>query len=279
MRARYESIYASNQQTRKMQASTKSDSNASKRIGRYLLANPKRGICFHAGDPSFNPITYAYVDASLMEDSISGVAVYIGIPNFETHENLNGAVISFTKKETEKVTSTMHSEMICVERGIKTLDYATDTREESGFPPLGPSILFTDNTPGMKFLSGTGTAGNRQTRHLRRRVAWIKEALLQRRIVLRHVPSSLNCADLLTKGLGRVLHERHAKNLLGDPRDIKFPGHYYCGCTRLDDCVRCRGCVKHHCLCDKAKPQGAEPNEAVAGKSAIWGAAAKPAVS
>jgi hypothetical protein len=202
MRARYESIYAINQQTRKMQASTKSDSNASKRIGRYFLANPKRGICFHAGDPSFNPITYAYVDASLMDGSISGVAVFIGIPNYETHENINGAVIAFTKKATEKVTSTMLSEMIVVERGIKTIDYVNNICEESGFPPVGSSILFTDNDPEMRFLSGTGTAGTRQTRHLRRRVAWIKEALLQRRFILRHVPSSLNCADLLTKPLG-----------------------------------------------------------------------------
>ena len=116
MRARLPEIYAINCRTNKMAASTKFDHEANKRLGRHLLVNPREGITFHAGHASFNPITYAYVDASLMDRSISGIAVFIGIPNFKTHENLNGAVLALTKTEPEAVTSTMHSEMIVIER-------------------------------------------------------------------------------------------------------------------------------------------------------------------
>jgi hypothetical protein len=34
-------------------------------------------------------------------------------------------------------------------------------------------------------------------------------------IVLRHIPSTINCADDLTKPLGYVLHMRHVRRLMG----------------------------------------------------------------
>ena len=226
MHVRYASMYAINCRIKKMSKSNKFDSEANKRLARYFLNNAKRGLTFHKGDASFNPLTYAYVDAPLMVHSISGVAVFIGIPNYKTHENLNPAVIAYTKKESEAVTSTMHAELIVVERGIKSLDHVNNIREESGFPPPHESLLFTDNDPGISFVSNLGKC-SRQTRHLRRRFRFIQEAVSHRRVIIRHVPSKLNVADILTKPLGRVLFERHSKNLMGDPRDIPFPSTYY----------------------------------------------------
>jgi hypothetical protein len=109
----------------------------------------------------------------------------------------------------------MGAEMLAIERAAKALEWVMHLREEAGFPQSSPGIIFTDSLSSIKFIENTGAAPNRQTRHLRRRVAKIREALAINMIALKFVPGALNCADVLTKPLGRVFHFRHCKNLQG----------------------------------------------------------------
>ena len=251
IRCRYDALFPINTRCKNMSAPNVFDDKCCKRLARFFLGEPMKGLTFHMGTPSINPLTYSYVDCSLYVQSVSGVGTFIGLPNFKTHENLNAAVIAFTKTETEAVVSTMHGEILAIGHGVLTSDHVTNLREEAGFPQQGPAIIFTDNDPAIRFLSDSGSVPSRQTRHLRRRVEFIKEAIRTRRVVLRYVPTHLNCADLLTKPLDRVLHERHSKNLMGSTDDVRFGPNYPCGCTPKNICRQCYGCFAHFCDCEK----------------------------
>jgi hypothetical protein len=161
--------------------------------------------------------SYCYVDASHYVRSISGVALFMGHPDPDTHINDSAAIMVLTKIEKVAVSSSMEAELLAIERGVLALEWLMNFREEAGYPQTDQGILFTDSLSAIKFLENTGSAPNRQTRHLRRRVAKIRENIEHNMVVLRFVPGALNCADVLTKPLARVLHFRHCNNLMGYP--------------------------------------------------------------
>jgi hypothetical protein len=160
-------------------------------------------------------ITYAYCDASYHERCTSGIAVFIGTPDYITHVNRSAAVICQSKRETSPALSVMEAEMYAICRAVLACIWLEDYRREMGYPQSGPSIIFTDSLISIRFLEDTGRTPNRQTRHLRTRVAYIKTYISKGRILMKFVPTALNCSDVLTKGLPPQVHRRHSANLMG----------------------------------------------------------------
>ena len=140
----------------------------------------------------------------------------MGEPDLVDHINKSAAVVAFTTKETIAVDSSMEVELCAIGRAIKLAEWVAHFREESDYAQTQPATILTDSAVAIKFLTDSGSVPNRQTRHLRRRVLCIKQALARNIAVLKFVPGNLNCADLLTKPLGRVLFERHSKNMMGE---------------------------------------------------------------
>jgi hypothetical protein len=189
-----------------------------KRLARYIKHTLDRGLQYHrALDITVEAISYCYVDASFELTSVSGVALFIGQPDRKTHINKNAAIMFLTKIEKVAVTSTMDAEILAIERGIVALEWLAQYREEIGYPQTQRSVLFTDSASAIAFINNTQKTPNRQTRHIRRRVRKIRANVVQNHVVLEHVPGALNCADVLTKPLGRVLHWKHSNNLQGYP--------------------------------------------------------------
>lgn len=210
----YES-FAINSLCRRMHASSKEDSKAMMNFGRYLLSNPSRGMSWHRGPEGKRPRIYAYTDASLYHMPVSGVAVFLGEPDFKTHINPSAAIICFSKRENLAVTSVFEAELMAMARGVQAIMYLIQVSEDAGFPQTEPAVLFTDSETAIRFLDETGRVPNRQTRHLRWRVQFIRDAIANNTIVLKHVRTDLNCADVLTKFLPQALHARHVANLSG----------------------------------------------------------------
>jgi hypothetical protein len=184
------------------------DERKMKQFARYLAKEQERGLYFHPGKEGEKMQTYFYTDASLYLKAISGVAGFLGTPDLVNHINENAAIVCFSKPETLAVTSTMEAELLAIGRGAVAADWVADIREEMGFPQEGPAIIFNDNQPAIRFLERDGPTPNRQTRHLRLKVQYIREAIQKNKIVLRYVPTGPNCADMLTKALVRELHQR-----------------------------------------------------------------------
>ena len=111
--------------------------------------------------------------------------------------------------------STLDAELMAIVRGVKDVLYVTTQRAEIGFPAEGPATIFTDSQVAIRFLEDSGPTPNRQTRHIRMRVRFIKDAIARNIIKLEFVPSKYNCADALTKALSFPLHRRHIINLSG----------------------------------------------------------------
>ena len=187
-----------------------------KRFGRYVNGSPKRGLIYHRLRPGERCDTYAYVDSGLKGSyPRSGVSVFLGEPDEIKHINKSAAILAFTKKEKTAVVSTMHAEVLAMCRGVVACDWATSLRNDLNFPQSGPSIIFTDSKTAILFVTNTGRALTRETRHLRARVDYVMEAVRQGRVIFKWVPSHLNCADALTKALGHILFKRHVDNLMG----------------------------------------------------------------
>jgi hypothetical protein len=206
-----------NNACRAMANPEQSDEVTQQRVGRYIATYPDQGLYFHPKRDNERLLTYCYVDSGVRVKSISGVAAFLGEPDYKDHINDSAAVIAFVKGEHLTVESTMDAEILAIERGVRTCLWIEDYREELGYPQFEPSIIFTDSATAIRFLQDEGKIPNRQTRHIRRKAESVKQHLRSKRCVLKYVPSAKNCADLLTKGLGRILHERHALSLMGRP--------------------------------------------------------------
>jgi hypothetical protein len=215
LQTRHDSAYTIQRLCRKMSNPSEKDYAAAKRFGRYLVGTIEAGLTYHPRIHQEQLQTYCYVDASFFGRCTSGIAVFLGEPDYITHINRSAAIICQSKRESSPAISTMEAELYAICRGVLACIWVEDYRAEMGYPQPGPSIIFTDSLISIRFLEETGRTPNRQTRHLRNRVAYIKHFITLGRIIMKFVPTALNCADLLTKGLPPAVHHRHAANLLG----------------------------------------------------------------
>ena len=190
---------------------------AAKHLGRYIRGSTNRGLTYHKREKGEKLLTYAYSDASLMNSRpISGVVVYLGTPDRETHKNKNAAVIAYTKKEATVTNSTMHAELLALDRAVTACKWVADLREELGVPQEEAAVIFTDSRVGIRFLQEDGAVPNKQTRHLRRHFNHIKQALARGEIKIEFVSSKLNRADMLSKAMdSKDTHEDHSRNMMG----------------------------------------------------------------
>lgn len=82
---------------------------------------------------------------------------------------------------------------------------------EIGYPQ-GVTPLLIDNESAIKF--GENGVMDGRMKHMRRDYYWLMMAVNEDKdFVLVHVPGTENTADILTKGLGRILHSKHVKGL------------------------------------------------------------------
>lgn len=218
LRYRFDIAFAVQTACSVMSKPTESDFKLIKRIARYLRGQIHRGITYRPPTiKNANLRTYAYVDSAIKAPyPISGIALFLGVPDFDNHINRSAAVIVQVKKEKVVALSSMDGEIMAIIRGFLLALWVTGLRNESGFPQTDPTIIFTDNLPAIKFITGESAAPSQQTRHIRRRVAFLKDAVAHNELVLKWVPTQLNCADTLTKPLNRALFDRHTANIMGD---------------------------------------------------------------
>jgi hypothetical protein len=217
LRTRPDCAYSVNKRCRNMAAPTKKDNRGAKRIARYLKATENLGLTYHPQryDVKASMSTYCYCDAALDGGrSTSGIALFLGVPDYINHTNRSAAVIFQSKREPTVSQSSMEAELRAIHRAMLACLWMEDYRRDLGFAQNGPSIIFTDSPISIRFLEETGRVSNRTTRHLRSRCLYIKEHITKKRIRLAFVPGALNCADVLTKGLSAVLHKRHCSNLM-----------------------------------------------------------------
>ena len=127
-----------------------------------------------------------------------------------------GAVAWSSRTQTIVATSSTESELIQTESAAKNTIVLRRITGDMGHATTAPTKILCDNQPCLDLLKDSHSATNRRSSHIERR--WFKARELQEAglIDMLKVPTHDNIADIFTKPLGRILHERFTQMLVRD---------------------------------------------------------------
>ena len=170
---------------------------AGKRIIKYLKGTIDVGIEFKPNSTTLN----GFVDSDwgtcpVDRRSYTG---YIFL--------LNGGPVSWdSKKERTVALSSTEAEYMALSEATKESIYLNSFLIELGFEKLADGALFNDNI-GAKKLAENATFHAR-SKHIDIRHHFIREALRDQKIIIRHLPTEDMPADMMTKGLSKGKHQK-----------------------------------------------------------------------
>ena len=127
---------------------------------------------------------------------------------------LAGGAISYRcKTQSLTATSSTEAEFLAAVTAAKHAKYLRAILTELGFPPSGPTPIYEDNMSAINMINAK--VPTERSRHIDIQHFAIQDWKDAGDILMRHVPGIINPSDDLTKPLGWVLHERHARRIMG----------------------------------------------------------------
>jgi hypothetical protein len=169
----------------------------------YIKGTLHYSITYHRGIP-ISPVTY--VDASYADDfdtrrSTAGYGVWMA-----------GGLVSWSSKRQPTVAlSTTEAEYMSMTRAAQQVTWMYAFLDEVGLPQEHPFTIFGDNAPAIALTKNT--KGHARAKHIDVRYHYIREHVNEGRILVEHVPSDKNLADIFTKQLPRVTHHRLCREI------------------------------------------------------------------
>jgi hypothetical protein len=109
--------------------------------------------------------------------------------------------------------SSTEAELVSACANAKVIKYLRFVLYELGYIQEDPTPIFDDNDSTIKIVNHSRPT--ERSRHIDIRYFGLQQWRALGDIVLQHIPGIINPADDLTKALGWVLHERHARFLMG----------------------------------------------------------------
>ena len=169
---------------------------------------------FESKTPTF--ITYSDTDHANHPDYGQSISGYV-ILNV-THDGIGGVHAWCLKEQTLMALSTHKAEYIAsVNTGCEVV-WQRKLYSELGFiQKLGTHFL-TDHNSAFWTIDSPDQITN-CTKHIHYNYHWIKDETCKQVILLEHVPSELNAADIFTKGFHVPQHNKLCRMLGIGPRD------------------------------------------------------------
>ncbi|KAG7373304.1 reverse transcriptase RNA-dependent DNA polymerase [Nitzschia inconspicua] len=134
---------------------------------------------------------------------------------------LAGATIAYrSKTQSTTATSSTEAEFLAAVTTAKAAKYFRSILLDLGFPQHMPTPIYEDNMSAIKMINAR--IPTERSRHVDIQHFAIQDWKDAGDIVLCHIPGSINPSDDLTKPLGWVLHQRHARRLMGH-HDLVLP--------------------------------------------------------
>ena len=217
--------YAVNKLTQRMQAPTRRDEIACDRVFRYLAGTRKLGLLFGRGQSSGAAAATAaapagaqgvaepqqqvsaYADADWAGDKLDrkSVSGWVAL--------LNGDPVSWASKKQKVVSqSTCEAELYAEAAAINETKWLSGLLQEIGLEVASAPVIYGDNQSAQA-LSKNGIKSER-TKHIAIKYAFIHDEVESGRVELRWVPTNQQLADVLTKALARVQHEKLRSTLM-----------------------------------------------------------------
>jgi histone deacetylase 1/2 len=178
---------------------------AAKRVLRYLHGHPHGLVYRRQPGPSH---LLAYADASYASDletrrSTTGWVVL-----------LSGAAVAWRSKLQPIVTtSSTEAEYVALCAAALAVVALRALLAFLGFDQQLPTIIYEDNTAALQL--SVNPIAQQRTKHIDVRYHKLRELVAERAIDVVSIRTTEQLADLLTKALGRVAHERLAPRVLG----------------------------------------------------------------
>ena len=178
---------------------------AVKHVFRYLKGTMDLKLTYRADEDSNTShlfTTYSDSDHGACLDtrkSISGYVVKIG----------TGAVSWSSKKQTTVALSSTEAEYIASVAAGKEILWMRALLKELRFEVEGASLIFVDNQSALAAVMNPEHHG--RMKHLDINIHWIRVVIKTKQIEPSYLPTKQMTVDILTKGLSRLLVERHRR--------------------------------------------------------------------
>jgi hypothetical protein len=182
---------------------------AIQRVLRYLRGTKDLGLVYkQQSDKSSPPQLLAYADADYAGD-------------LETRRSTSGGIILlagaaiFTKSKRQKTVSlsTPEAELVSITECAREVKYLRNLLQEIG-QDAGSATTICDDNLGVVSIANSGTDYKGRMRHLDVSHFYIQELVRNGEILVVHVPSEEQVADILTKPLQK-LHFLELREKLG----------------------------------------------------------------
>jgi hypothetical protein len=193
--------FAVSQLARKMQDPSYQDWHNTKRIFRYLQGTKNMKLVYQRKKSEL----CGFSDASYAEDrqdrkSTSG-HIFM----------MNGGAVSWKSNKQPIVSlSSMEAEYIALANAVKEGLWLKKFEKELLMPEK-TLIIFEDNQSTIK--TANHRIHNDRSKHIDVRYHFIRECVEKKVVRVEYCPTNEMTADALTKSLGRILHDRHVRNM------------------------------------------------------------------
>ncbi|XP_060670003.1 retrovirus-related Pol polyprotein from transposon RE1 isoform X5 [Ziziphus jujuba] len=170
---------------------------AVKRIIRYLIGTPSRGIFYKAHS---SLILQAYSDADWAgcpdtRRSTTGWCMYLG-----------DALISWKCQKQRKLSkSSIESEYRAMSSACSEIVWLRRLLSELGFPRADPTPLYADNMSAIRIT--VNPVLHERTKHIEVDCHYIRDAYVDNIITVPYVSTEFQAADILTKALTKIRHQ------------------------------------------------------------------------
>lgn len=122
-----------------------------------------------------------------------------------------GAISWKTKKQGLVTTSTCESEYVALGVATREALWIRKLETELIGAPTRPMVIYEDNESTIRVAHNEGSTG--RTKHIDLQLHFVRDRIRSRDIEVRHMPTAMMTADILTKQLSKAVYERHARGL------------------------------------------------------------------
>ena len=178
---------------------------AVKRILRYLKETSDYMLCYQ-GKKDLQLIGYSDADWGGDIDQSKSTSRYVFLLN-------DSAILWSSKKQSYVALSTMKAKYVACSTGTKDAVWLRSFLQhlEIVKTALKPVTIFCDNTTALAVAKDPKYHGN--TKHIKKIYHYIRDAIIEKDMVLKYISTSNMMADPLTKPIARDVFVKHVRSL------------------------------------------------------------------
>ena len=181
--------------------------DAAKHLLQYLQGTRSRGVVY-GKTPNPYPLFQAFADSdwamSEGQRSISGFVI----------ECASAPIAWSSKQQAIVALSSCKAEYLSCTHCAHQIVWLCALLTDIGFPPTDATILYCDNKGTVSCTHDPHS--HSRMKHIDIRAHFIRECVNNKIIDVHHIPSTSNPADLLTKPLEKIVHQKWLKSLWMD---------------------------------------------------------------